>query len=197
MPQFNAVDVNEKSTGRLHLQLVDSQDMPLDPSTISAAVMTLFNVADGNIINSRDSQDIYNANNVTISSSLAITSVEATDPVRVTTAGAHNLDTGMLVYVAGTGIDALDGRSFHVIRVSPTKLDLAHVDGTAFTASSSGTALTGIMSWSMQEADNAIQDATLDPGQQEEHRAEFVITYNSGVLRDVVRIFVTNLTKTA
>lgn len=46
--------------------LKDADEVPITKANLTAITLTLYNVADGTIINSRENQDVKDANNVTI-----------------------------------------------------------------------------------------------------------------------------------
>ncbi|MDH3279916.1 MAG: hypothetical protein OEQ18_02160 [Gammaproteobacteria bacterium] len=58
--------INEGNTSIYDLTLTDEEGTVIPASAISVLTLTLSNVADGAIINSRNAQDALNANNVTI-----------------------------------------------------------------------------------------------------------------------------------
>lgn len=58
--------INEGNTAIYTATLKDEAGTVIPASAISALTITLSNVADGTIINSRNAQDALNANNVTI-----------------------------------------------------------------------------------------------------------------------------------
>ena len=58
--------INEGSTAKYTTTLKDEAGTVIPASAISVLTLTLSNVADGEIINSRNAQDALNANNVTI-----------------------------------------------------------------------------------------------------------------------------------
>jgi hypothetical protein len=63
--QFDTI-INEGSTAKYTATLQDDAGAVLALTDVSALTLTLANVADGTIINSRDGQNVLNANNVTI-----------------------------------------------------------------------------------------------------------------------------------
>ena len=63
-----SICMNERTTRRVNAILTDEDDVGIDVADITSVVMTLYNKADGSIINSRTVQDIKNANDVTIDS---------------------------------------------------------------------------------------------------------------------------------
>ncbi len=63
--------VNERATAKYTATLKDESGTAIALSAISTAKLTLKDAA-GNVINSRDDQDIKNTNNVTISTSVGL-----------------------------------------------------------------------------------------------------------------------------
>lgn len=61
--------VNEQTTSKLTGQLVDQNGAGIPTGTLTAFTLTLYNDADGSIINLRNGQDVLNTNNVTVDSS--------------------------------------------------------------------------------------------------------------------------------
>lgn len=59
--------VNEQSSAVYTATLKDENGTVIGSGAIDSLTLTLSNVADGSIINSRDEQDALNANNVTVS----------------------------------------------------------------------------------------------------------------------------------
>lgn len=58
--------INEKSTPVYSFQLQDTDGTNLDKTEIAALAMYLYDIDSGEIINSRDNQDILDDNNVTV-----------------------------------------------------------------------------------------------------------------------------------
>jgi len=77
--------MKERTTRRVTAIVVDENDVGLDVAVITAIKMTLYDKKTSDIINSRDAQDIKNANNVTISSVGALVwTVQVLDNIIVT-----------------------------------------------------------------------------------------------------------------
>lgn len=82
---MSAASVNEQVTARYTAQLVDEDGNNILLSDIVSLVLTLYEKSTGNIINSRDVQDVLNNNNVTVSSSGALTWIlQPADNIMVT-----------------------------------------------------------------------------------------------------------------
>jgi len=82
--------VRERSTALYTATIKDENGDALSYEDLDALTLTLYNLADGTIINSREDQDVLNANNVTVSAAgvLAWTMQPADNPiVSATTAG--------------------------------------------------------------------------------------------------------------
>lgn len=73
--------INEGGTGKLRFTLKDDADPPATVSAITAATLTYYDERTGNVINSRDEQDVNATNNCTFSSGLFTWSVQAADTV--------------------------------------------------------------------------------------------------------------------
>lgn len=63
------VTINEKTTARITATLRDDAGAVVPGSSLTTATLTLYDLATDTIINSRNAQDIRNANNVTIDES--------------------------------------------------------------------------------------------------------------------------------
>ncbi len=64
-----AFDVIEGATARYSAVLKDETDTVIPAASLTALTLTLYNVATGAIINSRNAQNVLNANNVTVDAS--------------------------------------------------------------------------------------------------------------------------------
>jgi hypothetical protein len=68
MPHTNIYETNEKTSPVYSFQMTDSADgTNIDEAALQALTLTYYNVADGTIINSRENQDIKDANQVDVS----------------------------------------------------------------------------------------------------------------------------------
>lgn len=63
MPSFS---INEKTSGVYYATLVDESGALVGPTVLSALTLTLYDKVTGSIINSRNAQNVKNANNVTV-----------------------------------------------------------------------------------------------------------------------------------
>lgn len=172
--------VNERTTALLKFQLVDEDGAPINPSSLDAFTLDLYLASDATtFINSRQDQDVLNANNVTVQSPLTITGATQASPV-VITAASHGLRTGDTVKIASVGgMTEINDRIFTVTKVSDDTFSLDDEDGTSHTTyTTGGTAATGMVTWTMQPADNAIVGGTA-VGSYEEHIALFQWTYDT------------------
>lgn len=79
------VEINEKASALYTATLKDENGVVISLGNITTATMTLFDVETGTIINSRNAQDIKNANNVTIhaTSGLLTWSLQPADTIIV------------------------------------------------------------------------------------------------------------------
>lgn len=59
-------DVIERTTVRYTAKLVDDQGNAIPASSLTTMTLTVYDKKTGNILNSRDDQNVLNANNVTI-----------------------------------------------------------------------------------------------------------------------------------
>ena len=75
--------VNELSSFRYTGQVVDEEGNAIPGSSLSSLTLTLYNAADKSIINSRDKQDVLDANAVTVNESGDLTwdSVSGDSPI--------------------------------------------------------------------------------------------------------------------
>lgn len=75
--------VNERSSFLFTGKIVDEAGSPIPGSSLSSLTLTLFNAADKSIINSRDDQNVLNANEVTVNESGDLTwnSVAGDSPI--------------------------------------------------------------------------------------------------------------------
>jgi len=65
--------VREGSTAKYTCTLQDENGTAIEPDDLDTLTLTLYNQADDTIINSRDGQDILNANGVTVAAGGALT----------------------------------------------------------------------------------------------------------------------------
>ena len=61
--------VNEKTTARYTAQIVDELNVGIPAASLSTLTLTLYGVVSGTILNSRNAQNVLNANGVTVDSS--------------------------------------------------------------------------------------------------------------------------------
>lgn len=79
--------INEKTTFTYTCYLVNEADQVIPLANISTLTLTLYNKADSSIVNSRNAQNVLNANNVTVhaTSGLVTWSVQVEDTTLVST----------------------------------------------------------------------------------------------------------------
>lgn len=65
--------ISEQETPTYEFRLVDEAGVPIAGSTLNTATLTLYAVPSGTIINSRNGQNVLNANQVTISEAGLVT----------------------------------------------------------------------------------------------------------------------------
>lgn len=65
--------LNERITARYTATVKDETGIAIPAASLTTLTLTLYNRADGSIINSRNAQDVLNANNVTVDSAGLIT----------------------------------------------------------------------------------------------------------------------------
>lgn len=116
----------------------------------------------------KDSFDVINANFTQIGTAIAqyrpvtIINIDASNPVKVTTSGSHNLEAGTRVSITGSGVSQLDTNQYYVTISSTdevllyTDADLTvAVDGTAHDAyPSSGGVIQGYSPFANLDFDN-------------------------------------------
>lgn len=165
----------EKTAAELRQQYTDTKGRPVG-SDLTAAKLTLYNDADGTVINLRDEQSVFNANGGTYTGTLTITGVSLADPVVITSVG-HPLKTGDRIYISGVvGTTQLNGRSFVVERISDDTFSLVGVDGRDFTAyASGGTGKIGLLVVNLDPADNVLVGVVTN-GTRQRHVAKVVVT---------------------
>jgi len=66
-------NVKENSTAKYSATIKDELDAVVPAADLTVVTLTLYNIADGAIINSRDAQNVLNANNVVITSGGVLT----------------------------------------------------------------------------------------------------------------------------
>jgi hypothetical protein len=76
---------------------------------------------------------------LTAEDTFSITAATAASPVEITTSAAHGLSNGDVVYIAGVlGMTEINGLTFTVANKTATTFELDGIDGTSYTAYSSG-----------------------------------------------------------
>ncbi len=66
-------NVKENSTAKYTATIKDELNAVVPAASLTTMTLTLYNIADGAIINSRDAQDVLNANNVVITAGGVLT----------------------------------------------------------------------------------------------------------------------------
>ncbi len=69
----NSFSARENSIAKYTGQLVDENSVGISSTGLTAFTLTLYNIADGAIINTRDGQDVLNDNNVTVGTTGLVT----------------------------------------------------------------------------------------------------------------------------
>lgn len=98
---FNAT---ERTSGKYTATIQDAAGTALPLASIVSAVLTLTDIKTGTVINSRDAQDVLNANNVTIhnTSGLLTWSLQPADNVIVTSSEEWELHLAVFDIVYST-----------------------------------------------------------------------------------------------
>ena len=190
--------VNEGTSSQLKMQLTDETGRPITKATIDAVALTLWDIATEDIINSRDAQDIKDANGGTLQGELTISAITQAYPAVMTFTASHNLRDGDAVYIENiTGMTELNGRQFDVYPISDTKVALKNEDSTTHTAwSAGGTARTSLLMVDLTASDNALVTTSISRREFEEHQALIAVTYSTTKTLNVdVRIDVRQLRK--
>lgn len=164
----------------LRIQLIDSYGRPLAHDDISAAELTLYDLASGTVINSRSAQDVLDANGGALAADLTITAATRALPCVLTCTG-HGLLTGNLVHLSSVGgMNELNGRVFAVERLSDSTFALAGVDSRNYTTyTSGGTGRIGLLTIHLSALDNVIVGTVPSNGWAQTHRAEVIVTYGA------------------
>lgn len=189
--------IDEQETAEIRVQFLDTLGRPLAASDVTAAVVTLYDVDSAAVINSRTAVDIFDTNGGAAPNQLTITGASQEFPCVVNCAD-HGLLSGDKVLLDSiAGMTELNGRVFVVDRLSDDTFALRGVDARRYTEyTSGGVGETGILSWVMLAADNAIVGTAPAVGRVQRHKAEITITYSGGkTARAVVDLAVRNLQK--
>lgn len=72
LTRYNRI-VNEGVTAIYSFQIVDYDNTPIPAASLDTLTLTLYDKSSSTIINSRDAQDVLNANNVTVDASGNVT----------------------------------------------------------------------------------------------------------------------------
>lgn len=171
--------INEKSTSQLRVQLLDTSGRP-HGTEVTTLTLTLYNEADGAIINSIDGTNVFNTGGGTYTPTLAITGATNASPVIVTSV-THPLLDGDRIHITGVvGMTELNGRTFEVRRVSDDAFALYYlsgqaVNGIAFgTYTSGGTGKIGLFTRAMAALDNVLSGTVLANNRQR-HVAQLLV----------------------
>lgn len=149
--------VNEGSSAEFKGQLFDAGGDPIASTDITTLLLTLIDLHSGATINGRSAQNVNNANGVSLPAALTITGATQANPVVITTSAVHQLERNMTIRISGVGgMTELNGRRYRVVPISDTTFALSDIDGTGFTAyTSGGTVAHGLLIWTLDPADNA------------------------------------------
>ena len=187
--------IPEGSTAFYRAAIVDENGVRISSSDINSITLTLYDVASGSVINSRDGQDVNGANNGTyVSSNAGITGATNADPI-VITSTAHGLATRDMVNVSGVlGIPNANG-TFRITKVDANSfsLDRSASNGTY---TSGGTWTYSLFTMELGADDNTIVGSGVGADQPELHRALFSVTYDTTrTITHEVDLYVQQLTK--
>ena len=187
--------IPEGSTAFYRAAIVDENGVRISSSDINSITLTLYDVASGSVINSRDGQDVNGANNGTyVSSNAGITGATNADPI-VITSTAHGLATRDMVNVSGVlGIPNANG-TFRITKVDANSfsLDRSASNGTY---TSGGTWTYSLFTMELGADDNTIVGSGVGADQPELHRALFTVTYDTTrTITHEVDLYVQQLTK--
>lgn len=174
------LEINEGDSVTLRGQIVDAKKKPIAKASIDTVELTLFDQDSGSIINSRDSQDVKDANGGTLTDTLAIAGISQTSPAILTFTAEHDLREGDRVHITGVvGMTELNGRLFKVSPLADDSVTLQGEDARDHTAySSGGVARIGLLTVDLKPGDSPIVSSTLAIGDTEEHRAMIDIGYS-------------------
>jgi hypothetical protein len=184
-PTIFLTPINEKSTAVYRVALKDENEQAIGSGSIDSLTLTFSDVGNGAIINSRQGQNILNANNVevTIAPTLAdgVGALVGAHGQAARTVSLDGIDaTGALVpgdtlviaghsqrYTIQAPATAVAGAV--TVDIEPG-LAVPYADGAVVTLNTGG-----ILTWTMQPLDTAIQNVTLE---KEVHRATFEMQFN-------------------
>ena len=187
--------IPEGSTAFYRASISDEKGVRISSSDINSITLTLYDVASGSVINSRDGQDVNGANNGTyVSSNAGITGATNADPI-VITSNAHGLSSKDIVNVSGVlGIPNANG-TFGITKVDANSfsLDRSASNGTY---TSGGTWTYSLFTMELGADDNTIVGSGVGADQPELHRALFTVTYDTTrTITHEVDLYVQQLTK--
>jgi hypothetical protein len=95
----NSFSIRENSIAKYTAQLVDEDGVGISSADLNTFTLTLYNLSDGAIINSRNSQDVLNNNNVTVGSTGLVTwSIQQTDSVITDTVNQPEYETHIALW---------------------------------------------------------------------------------------------------
>ena len=97
-------DVLERTTPRYSATIVDDQGVAISSANLSTITLTLYEKKTGSIVNSRDEQNVKNANNVTIDASgVLVWSIQVADLVMVNTNNTNETHVALFEWTWDAG----------------------------------------------------------------------------------------------
>lgn len=182
----NILVANESSIAFYRALIRDQNGDAVLLAAITGLTLTLRNVNDWSIINSRNLQNVLNANNVTfVSDSKTISAATNATPI-VCTATAHGRSTGdALTIRGGLGMSSINNTPANpywtITKIDADTFSLDGSCGNGTYTGGSATAKYNLLEWSMQAADNTIVGTGLGLHENEVHVARFDFTFTGGV----------------
>ena len=176
--------IPEGSTVFYRASLVNQDSVRIPVADVDSITLTLTDAATGTVINSRDSQNVLNANNGTyVYSNASITGASNAEPIKIT-ATDHGLSNGDWVNITEvTGNSAANG-TWKVTIVDDDNFSLNNSSANGNYVSG-GTFTYCLFTFEFQPDDNVIVTTTIGEDQVERHRALFHVTYDTD--RAVIR----------
>lgn len=176
--------IQEETSARILIQLLDHQGRPIDVSGINSVTATLYDVASAAVINGRDEQNVMGASGGELLVPPAIVDVLATTPVRIVTGGEHQLQRGMLARIDGVvGPTAINGRHYPVQPIRDDQFVLSGTYGAGYPEYvSGGTLVTGLFALDLTPDDNVVLDQSIPIDGVEEHRLVIEVDFGQGTV---------------
>lgn len=187
--------ISEGSTAFYRASIVDEDGVRINSSDIDSITLTLYDVASGSVINSRDAQDVNGANNGTyVYSNASITSATNTQPI-VITSTAHGRSNNDVVHITDVlGCSNANG-TFSITKVDANTFSLNRSSSNA-PYTSGGTWTYSLFTMELGADDNIIVGSGVGADQPEQHRALVTVTYDTTrTITHQVDLYVQQLTK--